>query len=261
MLNLYQKKPDEFRRVVAIIAAGMTQGETYRFLSYRLNYMAQALNLPVRGRSRQTLLHTVWRKITTEQPSEPYIDPALLPPPPPQPDIECCEPVPGATLRWAKADKGEAVTYSVDRKDAPNVSGFSTKEIDLWFSAWSDICGIRFERTKKKGDIHIQFLPIDGPGKTLGFAWQPSGNAEFMEQAGDLSGDITIDTDERSWPLWMTRTTGRHEVGHAIGLEHSARRGDLLFGQIAFGRDVLPQTNDITAAVTKYPLPAESIAA
>ena len=266
MLNKYQRDADEFRRIVKIIKAGMSWIEVQRFLSFDILHFARALNIRTIN-NRRTVAHTIWRTLRDNDFTEPYIDPKDLPKPK-LPDasknIPCCdaeEKLP-ETLRWGKVEKGQSVTYSVDEKNNPDpLKAFSSSEIDSWFAAWSDVCGITFKRVTGKGDIHIQYAPIDGPGKTLGFAYQPRAGVEFMESSSDLSGDITIDSTEGYWPVWKSRSTGKHEVGHAIGLDHIDNIAALLYPSIVWGADRGPQAIDIVAAQAKYPLKQESIPA
>lgn len=175
-------------------------------------------------------------------------------------EIECdgCGGVSTASgLRWQKADRGEPVTISVNERNKPQSLNYLTPEliVEHWFKPWSDVCDIKFRLLSRAGDIRIGFKPLED--SVLGIALVPRG-AEFMEQGGELSGDIWMDSD-RVWTPRMERGTGCHEGGHAIGLEHIDSRSALLYTH--FLGFTVPQQLDIEAALVKYPYETGAIAA
>lgn len=280
MLNLYQRDPDEFRRVVGIIAAGMRASEVYGFLRNRSILLAVALDLPWRS-NRNALLEAIIEKIATDRPTEPHIPADAIPPvvpvaptPEPQPEPEPPGPICkgcggiGDTprfLRWAKVARGEAVTVSENTSAKPASLAWLTPEVIMkeWFAPWEVDTSIRFEFiTEGVADIRIGYQPIDGEGGTQGFAWQPSQSAEFMEQGGDLSGDMFLDSIER----WERRSrdsvneVGEHEVGHAIGGPHTDNPEDVLYA-FTSGRRKPHSINDKKMKTLRYPPIKPSIAA
>lgn len=179
-------------------------------------------------------------------------EPDSAPEPEPDDPVPCdgCGGVSEATgLRWAKADRGEAVTVSVNHNGKPESLAYLTDELIMkhWFQPWSDVCDIKFRLLQRAGDIRIDFKPL--PGNTLGMALQPRG-ADFMEQGGSLSGDITVDAD-RVWTVNMERGTGCHEAGHAIGFGHINNSRALLYPFST--RITTPQPEDIKLAIASYP--------
>jgi len=282
-MNKYQQDPEEFRRVVGIITAGMEWREIVYFLRKLTYQLGVALNIKTRGRTSATVAFNIHQELSKFVPDEPHYgvvtgtgpqnsEPPPEPEPEPEPDPE---PAPdltegqtpcdgcggmsgpdGETLRWVKVDDGEAITYSVNWAGAPSVPGFDDAVIDRLFARWSGICDIKFERVSAQevGDIDITFGYIDGPGNTLGIAWQPRGSFEDMAVAGDLSGDIKIDNSER----WFTNPdallhTLLHEIGHAIGMPHLDSPRDVMYFAVT---SVLPidfSTADKLEALKKYP--------
>lgn len=218
-------------------AADHLEGREWRQIVLRYHYrrlraLAEYTNAPV-SRSSITTVSNIWKVIKT-------------------PKIECdgCGGVSNASgLRWGKADRGEAVTISVNHKNKPASLHYLTDELILerWFKPWSDVCDIKFKLVSRGGDCRIGFKPL--AGSTLGMVLQPRG-AEFMEQGGELSGDMWIDSD-RVWTKRMERGTGCHEGGHVIGLGHINSRAALL-NPFLTGHTV-PQRLDIEAALISYP--------
>lgn len=131
------------------------------------------------------------------------------------------------------------------------VSERRTKQIlRQCFKQWSRPSKLNFTLTNRKttADILISFVVIDGPGNTLGRAKYP-----------EYGGDIEMDNREK----WADNRYARnkefdlysvflHEIGHAIGVEHSKRRGDVMYAKYVRPAIRKLTGNDISAAKKIY---------
>lgn len=265
----------EFKRVTELVA-DMNWPEARRFLTYRsrqgyyARLLAEALGID-QARLLLEVAFDVHKTLTDNVPESP-VPPTVIPDPVPAPLPTPTPPKPPASafgplcdgcggvgdspvfLRWDKVARGEPVTVSMDVRGRPATLSWLTPVVMLkeWFEPWAKNTSIRFKFvTGVKGDIHVRFDKIDGPGKVLGMAWQPRvGN--LMEAGGTLSGDIVIDNEER----WSSRDevneTGEHEVGHAIGMPHTDKPEDKMY---KFGSRVrrVQSINDLRGKTKRYP--------
>ena len=250
-MNKFQRDPEHFVNLANAISF-LTVSETIDVLNRDITTFAKSLNIRSTGNRYQVGLR-IKKRIELGIPELPHFEPKDIPK-----IHECdgCRDIADVEgLRWAKLNRGEAVTWSIDRDGQPNDwRSFTDREIQGWFEVWTSIQGNRVTKAPRgqKGDCHINFKRIDGPGKTLGFVLQPRGNVEFMRLAGDLSGDMTIDNSERQWPLARTRTFGRHEAGHFFGLQHSDLFTDLLYRFLMGDGEKLPQPGDKNQYKQRY---------
>lgn len=271
MTTIFQSNKDEFLRIVQLVKA-MTVLEAVRFLSYRhrtgyyARLLAPALGISSSNKFLMNLSREIHAHLKLNSPKEPLR---------PQPEIpkvsgKACDGCGGIgdspkMLRWAKVARGEPVTISVDETDKPATLHWLTPEIirKEWFAPWEVDTSIRFKLLaagEGKGDIHIRFDFIDGPGATQGIAWLPKQSVEFMEQGGDLSGDMVIDKDERWTSEEETHEVGEHEGGHVIGCPHTQNPDDVLYPYTrGFRRP--HSLNDKRAKTLRYPPVQPRIAA
>lgn len=123
-------------------------------------------------------------------------------------------------LKWTRSDGksdgrgATVVTFAFD--DGFNVNGISTNEAKSLFvdalETWARYSPLDFVEVKDPGsgdkvDILAQTDNIDGPSKTLAFAYFPT------------VGDITFDSSE-NWSRSAFLETALHELGHSLGLDH-----------------------------------------
>ncbi len=122
--------------------------------------------------------------------------------------------------KWTRSDgksdgRGATViTFAFD--DSFSVKGISTERAKTLLAAalqaWANYSPLDFVEITDPGssdlvDIFAQSQAIDGPSKTLAYAFFPS------------AGDITFDTDE-TWSENKFLETAVHELGHSLGLDH-----------------------------------------
>lgn len=142
-------------------------------------------------------------------------------------------------------------------------------EIENAFSAWSAVAdltfvevpdgGEAFNSAGSSGDIRLGGHTFDGEGGTLAHGYYPPVNGDTA------AGDLHFDTDE-TWKIGFGGTgfdifqVAAHEIGHAIGLDHTGVTNSLMnpFYTEAF-RGL--QADDIAGAVYLYgpspvPVPA-----
>jgi hypothetical protein len=134
--------------------------------------------------------------------------------------------------RWSRTD----LTFSIanttpDLGDDINVIRAAFLEA---FGMWSAVCNLRFVEVPTGGDIVLTFTAsglvpsfFDGPSRTLARAYYPNSLI--------WGGDVFFDEAE-SWSTSLPTPAGRfdlvtlaaHEIGHAIGLDHSAVPGAIM---------------------------------
>ena len=134
--------------------------------------------------------------------------------------------------RWNKSN----VTYNFS-----NFTGDLTQQIIIAnmrraFQSWSAVCALTFTEVSGIGDIDIAFRngnhgdgsSFDGAGNVLAHGFYPPPNG------GAIAGDLHFDDAE----TWTTNNppTGTdflsvaiHEVGHTLGLDHSADANAIMF--------------------------------
>lgn len=166
--------------------------------------------------------------------------------------------------RWSK----NPVTYSLE--NCPNHLDCAVAHDVLRqaVEAWDEVCGLTLdETTAGLGDIRITFgddgllaggAPLDGPGGLLGYSYFP------YSWLGPRAGDVYLDPDER----WVTGTpTGdqvhlltvaMHEVGHALGLDHTADSTALMWEEYEGPRAL--NADDIAGIQSLYGAPSGATA-
>ncbi|MGH8613454.1 MAG: matrixin family metalloprotease [Gammaproteobacteria bacterium] len=170
----------------------------------------------------------------------------------------------GATVSWSLMPTGtscaaEGGGCAISALNAFMPVGFQS-QIQNAFNAWSAVAditfvqipddGAAFNAPTASGNIRVGGHALDGPSGTLAHGFFPLNNGLTA------AGDIHFDTAE----LWTIGFPGpgfdifqvmAHEIGHAIGLDHTAVPNSLMnpFYTEAFSG---PQTDDIAGAQFIY---------
>jgi Ca2+-binding RTX toxin-like protein len=138
---------------------------------------------------------------------------------------------------WDGAGQGSAaLTYYLG--DVPTAFSLSTADVQATitqaFDVWAAVVDVSFTQTTTPGlsdSIDITFDNIDGTGSTLAFAYFPDDL-----NSNPLAGDIQFDTSE-TWEIGNDQGSAAfdfllvavHEVGHAIGIDHSDNSDSVMF--------------------------------
>lgn len=171
----------------------------------------------------------------------------------------------GATITWSLMGSG-IFTDGGPSTDLGTFmpTGFLT-EINAAFTAWSSVAdltfvqvadgGEAFNAAGTSGDIRIGGHFFDGAGGTLAHGFFPPANGLTA------AGDIHFDTSE-TWkigfggPGFSIFQVLAHEIGHAIGLDHTGVAASLMnpfYTEAISG----PQADDIAGAQFIYGRPSQ----
>jgi peptidoglycan hydrolase-like protein with peptidoglycan-binding domain len=139
------------------------------------------------------------------------------------------------------------ITWSLTNANLPPNLTFNqiVGAIQTVANAWSSTTNLSIARTSGSGDIRIQFAFIDGPNQILG---ETSGTSITLDSAE--SWTISTPTPGASLDL---NTVAEHEMGHALGLDHTGVSNAVMFPVIPSGVERrTPVVDDSVAVSTMY---------
>lgn len=134
----------------------------------------------------------------------------------------------------------------------PNLAdGEALAAVTEAFAAWQAVCGLTFRQTAGQADITLTCGPIDGPAGVLAWSELPDGYDRGLLQQYDTAEAFLV--AQRPPPRYIDLVAvACHEIGHAIGLDHTQRgTGDLLEPVYSAGRRT-PQPGDVRRAQALY---------
>lgn len=143
--------------------------------------------------------------------------------------------------QWPRSCMEVPVAYDFDRIDA----NIASESWQLALDKWNEVCGITLELVQ--GLRNGKIWATDGalPGSTLAWSFLANDSCgSRLEQRYDTTISYTVE--------FLTKIIF-HEVGHALGLQHSNRRADIMFPSIGPAPwSSYPSENDVRRVVDRY---------
>ena len=156
----------------------------------------------------------------------------------------------------AKAGACKWPMTTVAYRQAMSLPGLTREQVAAAYKqacdGWNAVCGINLvPHTSGAGPVNIDAVAahIDGNSGTLAYSYLPCNSTP-----NSCMGQV-YDHDE-SWEYNWLVEVAMHEVGHAIGLDHSTDPDALMYPYSHGGLVIAPQDDDILQAQKRYGPPA-----
>jgi hypothetical protein len=139
----------------------------------------------------------------------------------------------------------------------PDEEHAAAAALDLWSRA-GNVSFIHNTSAPENGIINIGVAPIDGPWNVLGRGgyaytnaggmWHITGATVLLDAAENW--DLTVGAGDTPGTVNFS-TVAAHEIGHALGLDHTSNPQDLMYPYYT-GAKISASSNDIAAIQALY---------
>lgn len=139
-----------------------------------------------------------------------------------------------SSVGWDGAGLGTAaLTYTISGAPSSLGDAATKAAIETALAAWTSVAQVTFTEASATGlarSIDFSFRSIDGAGGTLAVGYYPNDL-----NRDPIAGDVIFDSAE-SWEVGNGKgsaafdmvLTAVHEIGHALGLDHSSDQASIL---------------------------------
>jgi hypothetical protein len=161
-------------------------------------------------------------------------------------------------VRWADRSDSPLTIAFVRDTSIPGWNDALFDDMRAGIQSWDgNAAGLRFREvpSSDSADIKVRwvaFMPDSGRVGVTNLNWSPEGEIH----GADISLSLQEGIKHTALPASVRRRVAAHELGHAIGLPHSADRDDLMFpGTLASS----PSRRDQATLQLLYAIPPGSI--